>query len=853
MSLGASMTAANLSNGGSLTFTVPTNVTLGTSGSVSLNATVNGTNDPQANNNAGSATAMVYSADVSVSSSAPSGAVAGGGVANFGVVVSNAGPDTARDVALAITPGAGLTAGALTCTASGGAVCPSALSSNLTIPTLPKGGALTIGVPATVTAGTNGTVSLQATATSAGDPSSANNATSASATAYSANVSVSNTTSANVGSGGTAFFQATVANSGPATSQNVVITTTVSSGYSVGTMTCAAAGGAVCPGSVSTSTTVPTLPVGGSLVLTIPVPIPAGASGPLTTTVTVAAAGDPVGSNDTAAASTVIYSADVSVSSSAPSGAVAGGGVANFGVVVSNAGPDTARDVALAITPGAGLTAGALTCTASGGAVCPSALSSNLTIPTLPKGGALTIGVPATVTAGTNGTVSLQATATSAGDPSSANNATSASATAYSANVSVSNTTSANVGSGGTAFFQATVANSGPATSQNVVITTTVSSGYSVGTMTCAAAGGAVCPGSVSTSTTVPTLPVGGSLVLTIPVPIPAGASGPLTTTVTVAAAGDPVGSNNTSAATTTAVAADARNGTYYVYATNGALYSLSIDFNARTYEMTGTSGGGTPKWTGGFTADASGGGFTIAGNARFRVQPDLIVGGFDFGSGVVSFVAARNFVTTEAELTGDFVYLGINPDSGTPSSRIFPGQLNGLQWRICSDFVIYTMPNCPAASIWTFVVSPTGVDGEWLGVDSVHSDTVRFRLAKSGSERIFLRTDVAPSNGVKRFRIGLPNIGGLAAGNYTGGGTRGEWVTISTSDTAYSATGTLSNGSSITESATLSTVSGLDGLRSGRRSPDGASVFVIRSNSIVAIVGAQSGPADGAIQIGIK
>jgi hypothetical protein len=586
-------------------------------------------------------------------------------------------------------------------------------------------------------------------------------------------------------------------------------------------------------------------------VLTIPVPIPAGASGPLTTTVTVAAAGDPVGSNDTAAASTVIYSADVSVSSSAPSGAVAGGGVANFGVVVSNAGPDTARDVALAITPGAGLTAGALTCTASGGAVCPSALSSNLTIPTLPKGGALTIGVPATVTAGTNGTVSLQATATSAGDPSSANNATSASATAYSANVSVSNTTSANVGSGGTAFFQATVANSGPATSQNVVITTTVSSGYSVGTMTCAAAGGAVCPGSVSTSTTVPTLPVGGSLVLTIPVPIPAGASGPLTTTVTVAAAGDPVGSNNTSAATTTAVAADARNGTYYVYATNGALYSLSIDFNARTYEMTGTSGGGTPKWTGGFTADASGGGFTIAGNARFRVQPDLIVGGFDFGSGVVSFVAARNFVTTEAELTGDFVYLGINPDSGTPSSRIFPGQLNGLQWRICSDFVIYTMPNCPAASVWTYALTPTGVDGEWLAVDSVRADTVRFRLAKSGAERIFLRSGASADG--KRFRIGLPNIGGLAAGIYTGGGTRGEWLTISASDTTYSATGTRSNGSSITDSVALQIISGLDGLRGGFRSSDGASVFVIRSNSIVAIVGAQSGPADGAIQIGIK
>lgn len=655
-----------------------------------------------------------------------------------------------------------------------------------------------------------------------------------------------------VASGTSAVFSVVVTNLGPDAATSVVVNLTTGTGSTLGSISCTASSGSACPTSLGASMTLANLSNGGSVTFTVPTSIAPGTSGSVTLSAAVTGTNDPQANNNVGNATAMAYSADVSVGSSAPSSAVAGGGVANFGVVLGNAGPDTARDVALAITPGAGLTAGALTCTASGGAICPSALSTNLTIPTLPQGGTLTIGVPATVTAGTNGAVSLQATATAAGDPSAANNATTASATAYSANVSVSNTTSAFVGSGGTAYFQATVANGGPAASQGVVVATSVSSGYSLGTMTCTASGGAVCPAAVGASTTVPTLPVGGSLVLTIPVAVPAGSSGPLTTTVTASSAGDPVGSNNTAAATTTAVAADTRNGNYYVYATNGVLYSLVIDFNAQTYVMSGTGGLGTSTWTGRFTADASGGGFTIAGNARFRAQPDLIVGGFDFGGGVKSFVAARSFVTTSAELTGDFVYLGINlPNSGNASSRIFPGQLNGLEWRVCLDNIIYAMPNCPAASVWTYVLTPTGVDGEWLAVDSVHSDTVRFRLAKSGTERIFLRS--GDTSDGKRFRIGLSNVGGLAAGTYIGAGTRGEWLTVSANDTAYSASGTLSDGAATAANAALTALPGLAGLRSGVRNLDSASVFVIRSNSIFVLVGAQSGPADGAMQVGIK
>lgn len=655
---------------------------------------------------------------------------------------------------------------------------------------------------------------------------------------------------ANVASGTSAGFSVVVTNAGPDAASGVAINLAASTGLTLGAVSCASAGGGTCPASLGASMTVTSLPNGGSLTFTVPTSVAPGVSGSVSLSATVGATNDSQASNNSSTAVAVAYSADVTLQSSAPSGMVAGGGVANFGVVLGNAGPDTALNVALSITPEAGLTPGALTCTASGGATCPSALSSNVTIPTLPKGGTLTIGIPATVTAGTNGKVSVQATATSAGDPTPGNNSTSASAITYSANLSVSTTATATVGSGGTAYFQSTVANSGPAASQNVVITTSVSGGYAIGAMSCTAAGGASCPASVNTTTTVSTLPVGGSLILTIPVAVPAGASGSVTATVSASAAGDPVGTNNTAAATTQ-IATDPRSGTYHVYAANGVLYSLAIDFTSKTYAISST-GGGTSGWSGSFTADSSGGGFTIAGNARFRVRPDLIVGGFDFGGGVVSFVAARSFVTTAAELTGDFIYLGLNlPTSGATRSRIFPGRLDGLEWRICLDLAIYPMPNCPPASVWTYTVTSTSDVGEWLAVDSVHADTARFRVAKSGAERIFLRAGDSPDG--KRFRIGLPNTWEPAAGTYTGAGTRGEWLTVSLSDSVYSASGTLSNGSPTAAAAALTTVSGLTGLRSGVRSSDGASVFVIRSDSIFALAGAQSGPADGAMQIGAK
>ena len=100
--------------------------------------------------------------DVSVVKSAAAGPVISGQVANFTVVVSNAGPLAADGAVVSDTPGAGLdcpvSGNPITCSASGGAACPGAASlpglvgAGVAVPTLPVGGTVTFTVPCQVTA-----------------------------------------------------------------------------------------------------------------------------------------------------------------------------------------------------------------------------------------------------------------------------------------------------------------------------------------------------------------------------------------------------------------------------------------------------------------------------------------------------------------------------------------------------------------------------------------------------------------------------------------------------------------------------------------------------------------------------
>lgn len=85
----------------------------------------------------------------------------------------------------------------------------------------------------------------------------------------------------------------------------------------------------------------------------------------------------------------VAATADVQVTGKALAQRVVLGGVARYAMVVTNAGPDGAQDVAITASVDGGQTLSSVTCTASGGAVCPPTLGASMTVAALPKGGSL--------------------------------------------------------------------------------------------------------------------------------------------------------------------------------------------------------------------------------------------------------------------------------------------------------------------------------------------------------------------------------------------------------------------------------------------------------------------------------
>ena len=293
----------------------------------------------------------------------------------------------------------------------------------------------------------------------------------------------------------------------------------------------------------------------------------------------------------------------------------------------------------------------------------------------------------------------------------------------------------------------------------------------------------------------------------------------------------------------------DPRNGTYLAYAANARVYELTVNFDSASYRIVGNG----IDTQGSFTA-SGGGTYTVAGNARFRTATDLIVGGFNFGTGgVTSFIAARQFVTSATGLTHTFNGVGINLSGTTPNaSRIFSSRFTAGTLQTCTDQIIYAVANCPTASVYTYALSFNG--SEITGVDAAHGDTIRFRVARSGNLLIYLRAET-PTGGVPSFRIGLPETNGLAGGTFIGASTLGNWATTTLSNTSYDIAGLRANGNNFADAATLSGlgVNGPAGIRVGARISDNGGLFVIQGNPLAVVVGANSAPAAGYIEIDLQ
>ena len=261
-----------------------------------------------------------------------------------------------------------------------------------------------------------------------GSPPASPPAPSASApTTSSANLSiVASGPSLAVAGGGSATFEVIVANAGPDAAGNVSASTVLGSGLTQGSMSCVATGGAVCPASPG-SMSVTSLPANGSLHFQLTVLVAEGATGAISSAVSVSADNDATLNDNVSQVVVNAYpptrtSSDIVVSGIASDPQVSSGSLATYAMTVANAGPDAATNVAIENVVDANQTLNSITCVPTGGASCPPSLGAAMTAPSIPVGSKLSFTVSALVSRTAIGSVSNTLYVPPTGDPVASNN-----------------------------------------------------------------------------------------------------------------------------------------------------------------------------------------------------------------------------------------------------------------------------------------------------------------------------------------------------------------------------------------------------------------------------------------------
>ena len=305
---------------------------------------------------------------------------------------------------------------------------------------------------------------------------------------------------------------------------------------------------------------------------------------------------------------------DVAVAFTAPTGAVGSGGPATLSLNVSNTGAAAASNVVVATTLGSGLSMGNVSCTASGGATCPStAGGTSINVPSLPAQGALAFAVTVNIASGLSGDIQSSVSATSSHDAAASNNTSSAILHVYTADISVAGVGPAlPVAAGAVASYVFTVSNAGPDTAALLNVAAVPDSNATLGAISCASAGGATCPAALGAVMTVTALPKNGTLTFTVPATVAAAASTDVGITLNAQMQGDPINTNNTAGANASIIAPNSvrlqsdggdyiGGGRSYAYTQANAKLSISAFGGVMSVAVNGNE-----DWNGNFNLPSS-------------------------------------------------------------------------------------------------------------------------------------------------------------------------------------------------------------------------------------------------------
>ena len=177
----------------------------------------------------------------------------------------------------------------------------------------------------------------------------------------------------------TTVFTLIVSNSGPSTATNAVVSDVLPSGLNGVTLisTSGAAGGTVTATTTSSSrlTSTLTLPPNSSVTINFSALASGVGSQVNNASVTAPVSVVDINTANNAASATVVIPvpAALAISKTNNTSTLAAGSTTNYVIVVSNAGPNAANNALLKDPAAAGLQCTGVTCSASGGAICPSA------------------------------------------------------------------------------------------------------------------------------------------------------------------------------------------------------------------------------------------------------------------------------------------------------------------------------------------------------------------------------------------------------------------------------------------------------------------------------------------------
>ncbi len=551
------------------TFAVPS----GATGSISNTATVDSdTLDPNgANDSSTISTSIVAQADLLVVKTGPATVVANGAI-SYSVVVTNNGPSDANGTTFTDAVPAAISGVTAACGAqTGGAVCGlvnvAGNSVTSTITTLPANGSVTFTIDGTAPANGASLSNTASAATPAGvtDPDTSDNSSTVTTTVTaSADVSVVKTGPAAATPGSTVTYTIDVHNAGPSTATAVQVLDPTPAGLAFVSSTPCTTGFPCALGDLAS---------GADVTITVTYAIPAELRG----RVDRKHGFDHESHHGSRSDRQRQHGNDAdrgrrrSFGREDGTATVLAAGAITYTVVVTNAGPSDMAAAQFTDPVPVAITGLGATCSASsGGAVCGSVdVAGNVvasTIPSLPVGGTVTFTISGTAPNDAQSLTNTASVAPPAGatDPNPGNNSSSVTtAVGAQADVSILKTGPPNVASGAAITYTLRIANAGPSAADGTSYADTLPAGISTITATCGSeTGGAVCaiPGVAgnTVSGSVPTLPSGGAVTITIDGTAPIGAT-TLTNTGTLtlpADVTDPNLANNTSSVDTTVGAA---------------------------------------------------------------------------------------------------------------------------------------------------------------------------------------------------------------------------------------------------------------------------------------------------------